>query len=94
MNIAAKIRESVLSDARTLELTDEKSVTVLAIARLAQAALEAEVEALTSTGASVERVANYRAMRTGQLNEWIKSESAKISTGGTASANSVCGNEN
>jgi len=70
--------DQIRHDAHALGIADERSVVVLAIGRIAQAALMAEVESLTSTGAARQDIEAFRAERTAQLNAWIAAEVARI----------------
>lgn len=75
------LRGIVLADLEAIGATDERSIMILAMGRAAQAALADEVERLASTGASPERIAQYRAERTDELNRWIEDQISGLGDG-------------
>jgi hypothetical protein len=81
MNISThQLGTQITRDAHALGITDERSVVVLAIGRIAQAALGAEVETLTSAGAAHRDIEAFRSERIAKLNAWISSEVARLSS--------------
>ncbi len=67
-----KLRDTILADTQELGVHDEQSIHILAIGRVAQATLAAEVERMTADGAPSEQVEAYRAERSAQLDRWMR----------------------
>lgn len=79
MNINT-IKSTVLADAADVGTCDPQSIMILAIGRVAQATLAAEILRMEADGASAEDVEAFSAERGAQLDRWIalQCEEARI----------------
>lgn len=69
-----KLRATILADANDLGVSDEQSITILAIGRIAQATLVGELENMAADGAPLEQIDAYREESGEQLGNWMKIE--------------------
>lgn len=69
-----KLRATILADANDLGVSDQQSVTILAIGRIAQATLVGELERMAADGVPHLQIDAYREQRGEQLGNWMKIE--------------------
>jgi len=77
-----KLRATILDDANDLGVSDQQSITILAIGRIAQATLVGELENMAKDGAPADQIEAYREERGEQLGNWmrIQCERARMRT--------------